>query len=61
MQNSFSLKKDKSSKRGQDIVFVELPFHGFTIELVWLPYDKAGREAAKSIVKESSLHKRRSE
>jgi hypothetical protein len=44
-------------KSEKNIVFLELPFHGFTIDLIWLPYDKAANEVAKSIVKESFLHK----
>jgi hypothetical protein len=55
------LKKVNSMKSEKNIVFLELPFFGFSIDLIWLPYDKAASEVAKSIVKESFLYKRKIE
>jgi hypothetical protein len=44
-------------KSKRDIVFLELPFDGLTVNLAWIPYDKAANEVARIIVKESFIHK----
>jgi len=44
-------------KNRKDIIFLELPFKVFTVNLAWIPDDKAANEIARVIVRESFLHK----
>jgi len=53
--------RGKNLEKKKNIVFLELPFDGFTVNLAWIPYDKAANEVARNIVKESFLHKRKLE
>lgn len=41
----------------KNIIFLELPFELFTVNLAWIPDDKAANEVARVIVKESFIHK----
>ena len=48
-------------EKKKNIIFLELPFDGFTVNLAWIPYDKAANEVARIIVRESFLYKRKLE